>query len=170
MKFLLKIKIVKIEIRKHRRDWLMVRLTFQGGMVDNTWMAMVSFDTWIPLPNFHHVHPQQDSPAKAVAFSSFQYKKRELRNQHRRHIQGYYMILPRLLGGNFRIAKNLGSIESLVCRDWFAPWSVGIAHDLFDPTKKDITTPQHSLLLPGKAMKQIWRFLPEYCLLLWRDP
>lgn len=36
MKFLLKIKIVKIEKRKHRRDWLMVRLTFQGGMVDNT--------------------------------------------------------------------------------------------------------------------------------------
>ena len=65
------------------------------------------------------------------------------------------MILPRLLGGHFRMAKNLGSIESLVCRDWFAPWSVGIAHDLFDPTKKDITTPQHSLLLPGKAMKQI---------------
>ena len=37
--------------------------------------------------------------------------------------------IPRLLNDNFRMAKNLGSIESLVCRDWFAPWSVGIAHD-----------------------------------------
>ena len=37
--------------------------------------------------------------------------------------------IPRPLGDNFRMAKNLGSIESLIYQDWFAPWSVGIAHD-----------------------------------------